>query len=409
LAPGIFLFSVYFLHTKQLSNSGSPGGNLSFYLKLTLSDFFAFRFKRTYAIRRKRKSKSKGSRSLGAAMVKKKKVCLTPAQVAEERRRLTLASSGVSGSEGTARPVDTTGNPAADPGTEMGSDLLTDAAVEKPAADPGTEMGESTPDSIPETDATVETSSADPAVEEGAGALKTTPETDAAADLASEPGALDQEAIPGTIAVADLATENKGASTSTLTPETTPASGTPAAVPAAEQGAATPKTTPETDEVPPEVSYATHDNREIFGSEHVDVGGLAFELEHGSVLIECAKFENHATTALREPDRRSPTRIGVVFYQHRGLSHPHHGGAELKRRTRTKMEGYYNNMRNGLFVPTVRQLKVMIDLGFRFPDRILVAAPGKPRDNFGHELPMDVVASTHGCFIVDNPTLRRKN
>ena len=61
------------------------------------------------------------------------------------------------------------------------------------------------------------------------------------------------------------------------------------------------------------------DNHEIFGMSMWNIGGLAFELEHGSVLIECAKHENYATTTLVSPDKENPISIGLVFYQHKNL------------------------------------------------------------------------------------------
>lgn len=80
-----------------------------------------------------------------------------------------------------------------------------------------------------------------------------------------------------------------------------------------------------------------NDNLDCF--QDSQLGGVGIALEHGSVLIECAKHEMHATSSLKRPNRKNPTRITLIFYQHRNLNRYRHGIEEWEEKMRLKRLG----------------------------------------------------------------------
>lgn len=70
------------------------------------------------------------------------------------------------------------------------------------------------------------------------------------------------------------------------------------------------------------------------------IGGVAIALTHGSVFFEVAKREVHATTALKSPNRFAPTRIALIFYQHKHLNHPSHGSRQADKVVKNEQPGF---------------------------------------------------------------------
>ena len=119
-----------------------------------------------------------------------------------------------------------------------------------------------------------------------------------------------------------------------------------------------------------------------------DMGGVAIALGHGSFLVECAKKEVHATTSLRHPARSYPSRISMVFYQHKKLNNPKHGYYAHQEKLKQKAEKQREELKqqhclddlseNTCFGQSINSL----DTSYK---KVISAQPSVPE--FSHSLP----------------------
>ena len=112
------------------------------------------------------------------------------------------------------------------------------------------------------------------------------------------------------------------------------------------------------------------DCREVF--QNPDAGGIAFSLPHGSLLLEVARHEVHSTTALLEPSRQQPTRIGLVYYQHHNLHLQDHGATAWRTREYEAQHAKYMKWLRGEFVPYQGEYNTLTNAGYVFPDRVIL-------------------------------------
>jgi len=119
------------------------------------------------------------------------------------------------------------------------------------------------------------------------------------------------------------------------------------------------------------------------------MGGIALALPHGSILVEVAKAELHATTALKSPNKHRPCRIGLVWYQHKNLHFANHGADECRRKTAKREFRDYIKWLEGSWVMTSSQLHSRQKAGYVFPENVKLVkskdAKSAPEDRFRQE------------------------
>lgn len=112
----------------------------------------------------------------------------------------------------------------------------------------------------------------------------------------------------------------------------------------------------------PEVNESLSDNEDAFKDSNL--GGVGIALTHGSVILQCAKHEMHATTSLKNPNRMYPSRICLVFYQHKSMNNRFHGWSEWEKKIEAKKLQEVKLINQGKLEASPRKMKQLIKEGY---------------------------------------------